>query len=904
MLSSKEIRGSFIEFFKGQGHLFIPSWPVVPIGDETLLFTNAGMNQFKEYFLGHRVPSFKRAVNSQKCIRVSGKHNDLEEVGIDTYHHTFFEMLGNWSFDDYFKAESIEWAWKLLTGVYQIDPNRLWATVFAGDADDNCPADQEAADLWLKLTPLPKERVLFCGRKDNFWEMGSTGPCGPCSEIHIDLGPDRCDQKHVKGHQCKVNGGCSRYMELWNLVFIQFNRKPDGRLERLGANYVDTGAGLERICAVLQGKQSNYDTDLFLPIIKATEDLSGKKYSSQLGNKTDNALRVIADHIRTLTFAIADGVTPSNDGRGYVMRRLLRRAARFGRSLDLTEPFMYKLVDVVAEHMGGAFGEIRQRQEFVAAAIQAEEASFGRTLDRGLEIFAAAAKKAKKKTIGGEDAFQLYDTYGFPLDLTQLLAREQGLSVDADEFERLMQQQRQRARAAQKTFSLAAALTGVELPETDDSLKYTTDTCKASLLGWIDETGYKVSGQLTPSEAVVGLVLDKTCFYAESGGQVGDVGMIKTGEAEFTVETTEKIADCVLHRGRLTNGTLYMGDQVTAIVDKGRQATAKNHTATHLLQWALQKTLGDSVRQQGSLVCADYLRFDFTWPKALTKEEIELIETRVQEAIAENLPVTTAEMPIQEAKKLGAMALFGEKYGDSVRVIGIGAGSKDEIKNALSKEFCGGTHVSNTGQIGGFAIQREESVAAGVRRITALTGPGLVKHLLERSRIVDTLTEILKAPAEQVTARVSKLLEDNKALKKELKSGGGKSAGDVMSEANELLKSAVMFGEAHMIVGRLTSADVEQARTAIDSLKKKAQSAAIVLGVPSDDGKVMLLAGVTDDLIKKGLGAGDIVKVIAPIVGGGGGGRPQMAQAGGKDASRLDEALVKAKELITGKLSS
>lgn len=877
---------------------------MVPIGDETLLFTNAGMNQFKEYFLGHRVPTFKRAVNSQKCIRVSGKHNDLEEVGIDTYHHTFFEMLGNWSFDDYFKAESIDWAWKLLTDVYQIDPDRLWATVFAGDAEDNCPADQEAADLWTKLTPLPKERVLFCGRKDNFWEMGTTGPCGPCSEIHIDLGPNRCDQKHVKGHQCRVNGGCSRFMELWNLVFIQYNRKPDGKLERLGANYVDTGAGLERLCAVLQGKESNYDTDLFLPIIRATEELAGKRYTSQLGNKTDNALRVIADHIRTLTFAIADGVTPSNEGRGYVMRRLLRRAARFGRALDLTEPFMHKLVDVVVKNMGDAFTEIKQRQEFVAAAIAAEEASFGRTLDRGLEIFAAAAKRVSNKSISGEDAFQLYDTYGFPLDLTQLLAREQGLAVDTDEFERLMQQQRQRARAAQKTFSLAAALTGVELPETDDSLKYTTDSCKANVVGWIDEDGYKVAGELSASDTTVALVLDKTCFYAESGGQVGDIGMIKTSDAQFAVESTEKIADCVLHRGKLLSGTLYMGDQVTASVDKDRQATAKNHTATHLLQWALRKTLGDAVRQQGSLVNADYLRFDFTWPKALSKEESEIVETHVQEAIAANLPVTTVTMPIEEAKMLGATALFGEKYGDTVRVIGIGARSKDELTGALSKELCGGTHVNNTGQIGGFAIVREESVAAGVRRITALTGPGLVKHLLERSRIVDALTEMLKAPAEQVTARVSKLLEDNKALKKELKSGGGKGATDVMSQANQMLDTATRIGDAYMIVGQLSAADIEQARTAVDSLKKKAQSAAIVLGVPAEEGKVMLLAGVTDDLVKKGLSAGDIVKVIAPIVGGGGGGRPQMAQAGGKDASRLDEALAKAREMITAKLSS
>ncbi|HOL30781.1 MAG TPA: alanine--tRNA ligase [Anaerohalosphaeraceae bacterium] len=902
VLSSKDIRSGFIEFFKGHNHLFIPSWPVVPIGDETLLFTNAGMNQFKEYFLGHRTPSFKRAVNSQKCIRVSGKHNDLEEVGLDTYHHTFFEMLGNWSFDDYFKAESIEWAWQLLTGVYGIAPDRLWATVFAGDKEDNAAADTEAAELWTKLTPLPKERVLFCGRKDNFWEMGNTGPCGPCSEIHIDLGPDRCDMKHIPGHRCAVNAGCSRFIELWNLVFIQFNRKPDGRLERLSANYVDTGAGLERITAVLQNKRSNYDTDLFLPIIQSVEQIAGRHYTSQLGNKTDNAFRVIADHIRTLTFAIADGVNPSNEGRGYVMRRLLRRACRFGRSLNLHEPFMYKLVDVVVDNMGQAFPEIRERREFVASVIQAEEASFGRTLDRGLEIFANAAKDAKNGIISGQDAFQLYDTYGFPLDLTQLMAREQGLTVDIDEFERLMTQQRQRARAAQKTGSLAATLTGVELPETDDSLKYETETCRAKLLGWINDDGFTTKGELTDTEHPAALVLDKTCFYAESGGQVGDCGIIKTEDAEFCVETTDKIADCVLHRGRLLSGSLWVGDQVQACVDKSRLASRKNHTATHILQWALQTVLGQTVKQQGSLVCPDYLRFDFTWPKALTKEQIQQVEALVQDKIEAALPVTTAVMDIDRARQLGAMALFGEKYGQQVRVLAIGASDKDHIKDAFSKEFCGGTHVSNTAEIGGFAIQKEESISAGVRRITALTGPGLMRYLLDRSRIADELVELLKVPADQIVQRIGKLVDENKTLKKELKSGVGKSASDAFGAADKLLESAQKAGEAFVVVGQLPSVDVEQARAAVDSIKKKARCAAIVFGMVTGDNKVMLLAGVTEDLIQKGLKAGDIVKEIAPIVGGGGGGKPNMAQAGGKEPDKLDQALERAKQIITAHL--
>jgi alanyl-tRNA synthetase len=640
-----------------------------------------------------------------------------------------------------------------------------------------------------------------------------------------------------------------------------------------------------------------------MPVIAAVEKLSGKKFTSQLGNKTDNAFRVIADHIRTLTFAIADGVTPSNDGRGYVMRRILRRAARFGRSLDLHEPFIYKLVETVVGYMSDAFPEIKERQEFVTTVIEGEEVSFGRTLDRGLEIFANAAGEAKNNTISGVDAFQLYDTFGFPLDLTQLMAREQGLTVDTDEFEKLMEQQRARGRAAQKGGSLAADLTGVEMPVTDDSLKYKTETCKARLLGWIDENGFQTEGDLVETEKSTALVLDATCFYAESGGQVGDVGMIKTDSAAFAVEATEKIADCILHRGKLLSGSLTVGQTVKASVDKNRQATRKNHTATHLLQWALQTVLGDTVKQQGSLVCPDYLRFDFTWPKAMSKDEIRQAETLVQEKIEAALPVTTAVMKIDEAKKLGAMALFGEKYGSEVRVLAIGASNKDEIQNAFSKEFCGGTHVADTGEIGGFAIQKEESISAGVRRITALTGPGLIHYLLDRSRVVDGLVETLKAPPEQIGARVNKLLEDNKTLKKELRSGGSKTAADALTAADKLFKSAKKAGEAFIIVGRMPAVDVEQGRTAIDSLKNKAGSAAIVLGIAADDGKVTLLAGVTDDLIKKGLKAGDIVKEIAPVVGGGGGGRPNMAQAGGKNPAKLDEALDRATDFIKEKLA-
>ncbi len=906
VLTSNEIRKAFIDFFKERDHRFIPSAPVVPIGDATLLFTNAGMNQYKDIFLGLSKPQCARAANSQKCIRVSGKHNDLEEVGIDTYHHTFFEMLGNWSFGDYFKAEAIEWAWQLLTDVYKIDPDKLWATVFEGDEKDGSAPDDEAAELWKRLTTLPKERILYCSKKDNFWEMGETGPCGPCSDIHIALGPGRCEMGHVPGHTCVVNAGCARFIELWNLVFIQFNRQPDGKLIPLKAKYVDTGAGLERITALLQGKQSNYDTDLFMPIINALERMTGCKYTSKLGNKTDNAFRVIADHVRTIAFSITDGVTPSNDGRGYVIRRILRRASRFGRVLNVHEPFMYKLVDVLVETMGQAYPGLADRADFAKTVIQSEEESFGRTLDRGLEIFANAAEQAKganSDVISGENAFQLYDTFGFPLDLTELMARERDLKVDTKKFDELMEQQRSRARASKKTASLAMDLSGVELPVTDDSAKYESDLCQTKILGWIDSNGFTKKGVFAEKDKNVALILKATCFYAESGGQLGDSGKIESEHGHFVVETTERIADCVIHRGQLISGSITVGDKVTATVDRKRSASKKNHTATHILQWALQYVLGDSVKQQGSLVCPEYLRFDFTWPKSLTDGQVEKVNELITEKIEQAYPVTCTVMPINDAKQLGAMALFGEKYGDKVRVIGIGQDDIKDLNKSFSLEFCGGTHVTNTNQIGGFRIIKEESISAGVRRITAYTGPGLNEYLSERSRIIDALSTTLKVPADQIAQRVGKLLDDNKKLAKELRSGGGVGAANIKAEFDALLANAETIGDVTVVVGSVSPAPIEQIRKSIDSLKKKAKSAAIVIGVPEDDSKVMLIASMTDDVVKKGVKAGDIVKQIAPIVGGGGGGRPQMAQAGGKDPAKLTEALDKAIELIKNALS-
>jgi alanyl-tRNA synthetase len=904
MLSSKQIRSGFIDFFKSKGHTFIPSSPIVPAGDETLLFANAGMNQFKDIFTGLAAPEIGRAVNSQKCLRVSGKHNDLEEVGKDTYHHTFFEMLGNWSFDDYFKAEAIEWAWELLTKVWQIDANRLWVTVFAGDKEDGLPIDEEAKALWTKVTPISAERVLAFGRKDNFWEMGASGPCGPCSEIHIDLGPERCDKKDVPGHKCAVNAGCARFIELWNLVFIQYNRAEDGRLTPLKARYIDTGAGLERVAAVLQNKTGNYETDLFMPIIERVGKMAGKKYTSQLHNKTDIAFRVIADHIRSVSFAITDGAIPSNDGRGYVIRRILRRACRFGRELGLHEPFMHKLVPTVVEVMSEAFPETKERAEFVATVIESEETSFGRTLDRGIDIFNAAAKRAKaagESVVSGADAFQLYDTYGFPLDLTQLMAQERGLGVDTAGFDELMAEQRERARAAQKSTSLTALVSDAELPITEDLQKYHVNSCDAAIIAFVEGDSLRKEGQIKTGDEV-GIILDRTCFYAESGGQVGDCGAIEFNGARFVVEDTTKAANCVIHRGKVADGVFSVGDKVTATVSKDREAIKKNHTATHLLQWALQKVVGSSVAQQGSLVAPEYLRFDFTCPKALTPEQTAKVEELVRQRIDNDDPVTFVVMPREQAEKLGAMALFGEKYGSEVRVVAIGAADENTITEAFSREFCGGTHVDRLGVIGGFKIIKEESISAGVRRITALTGKGLEAYLSSRSDIADTLSEMLKVPAEQLPARVEQLVNENKRLAKELK-GASKSRGaDVMDQARQLLEKCERIGPTSVIIAPLETTSIEQARIAIDMLKKKTESAAIVFAFADGD-KATLIAAVTDDLVTKGLKAGDIVKQTAPIIDGGGGGRPQMAQAGGKNPAKIPEALAKAEELIKAALA-
>ncbi|MFA5864172.1 MAG: alanine--tRNA ligase [Phycisphaerae bacterium] len=918
---SKKIRSEFIKYFEKLDHTFVPSSQVVPKDDPTLLFANAGMNQFKDVFLGIGTRPYTRAANTQKCIRVSGKHNDLEQVGTDTYHHTFFEMLGNWSFGDYFKADAIAWAWKLLTQVWGLPKDRLYATVFAGDENFGLAQDNEAIELWKKVTDIDPTHILPFGQDDNFWQMADTGPCGPCSEIHIDLTPDKSGGK-------LINAGDARVIEIWNLVFIQYNRDANGGLDPLPARHVDTGMGLERICAVIKhldelksGKVaaiSNYGTDLFVPIIAHIEEITGCNYglkrmnlpdrydSDDTENIVDIACRVIADHIRTLIFAIADGAQPSNEGRGYVLRRLLRRAARFGRKLNVHEPFIYKLVPTVIEIMGGAFPELASKAQFAADTIRGEEEAFGRTLDRGLDIFELVAAKVQNtgtKTFPAEEAFKLYDTYGFPLDLTQLMARERGYSVDEKEFERLMGQQRDRARSAEKSTTAAINVSAdVKLPPTGDKFKYGPSMkLQAHLLGWLKEGAWFDSGQIN-SPAQVDLVFDHSCFYGEQGGQIGDTGKISTEDAEFIVEETIRVnTETVLHRGKLVRGKLQVGQLAELAVDaERRNDIMNNHTATHLLQWALRQVLGDHVKQAGSLVSDEYLRFDFTNPKAMTDEEIRHVEKLVVEKIDSSLPVISQEMPIGESLKMGVTALFGEKYGQVVRVLAIGVDDPGNIAGAFSAELCGGTHINNTAKIMNFKIIREESLQTGVRRITARTGRGLRTLLGDRYNLVDELCQTLKVPSDQLQARVTALLEDNRKLKKQSQSGP--PAADLGAVTGQLLDKALKIDSATVVIGELPHAPIDKLRSQVDWLKKKAQSLVTVLGSRDGD-KVQLLAAVSDDLIGKGLSAGKIIEEIAKIVGGGGGGRDQMAQAGGKIPDKLPEALAHAEKIIREKLN-
>jgi alanyl-tRNA synthetase len=800
-------------------------------------------------------------------------------------------MLGNWSFGDYFKKEAIGWAWELLTKVWGLDKTRLHATVFEGG--DGLEPDDEAAALWRSETDIDPTHIHKGNKKDNFWEMGDTGPCGPCTEIHYDKTPDRSGGK-------LVNAGSADVIEIWNLVFIQFNRNPDKSLTPLPAKHVDTGMGFERVTAVLQGKNSNYDTDVFTPIFDAIQKVTGAPaYTGNLEDHKDTAYRVIADHIRTLTFALTDGARPGNEGRDYVLRRILRRAERYGRQyLDTSKPYLCELVPTVVEVMGGFFPELKQKPKQVAEIIREEEQSFIRTLDRGIKLFQEAADRARKtgsNVISGQDAFKLHDTHGVYIDITEQMASEAGLSVDRASFEEEMDTARGIAQGARKKLVITA-VTG-EVPKTDDAPKYKGLAADGTIIGWIKDNAVVRSGRLENDEDVA-LLLDKTNFYAEQGGQVGDQGSIRTETGRFAVSDTQKLGDAVLHIGRVT-GVLEVGQKAQLSVFPMRFDTMRNHTTTHLLNWALRRVLGDHIDQKGSLVDPDKTRFDFSHNGPLSPHEVAEVERLVNEKLYADLPVKAVVMPLAEAKKIpGVRAIFGEKYPDPVRVLLIGAEAPQDASSENSVEFCGGTHLQHTGQAGFFKIVSQEAVGKGVRRITAVTGRQAVATVQHLSGLLDDLAGRFSCKPEELSTRIDALQEEVKKLQQQLKKG---AAGDAQGVADRLLETAEEVKGAKIIVGEMPAAAVEQMRGQVDRLRQKAGSSVIVFGW-SEDGKVQLLAGVSKDLEKR-VSAGNLIKEAAAVVGGKGGGRPDMAQAGGKDPAKLGEALQLAKKLAVEQLS-
>ncbi|MBN1554585.1 MAG: alanine--tRNA ligase [Phycisphaerae bacterium] len=897
--SCKDIRDEFIRFFEERGHTMVPSSSLLPADDPTLLFTNAGMNQFKPIFLGTETRNYNRAVNTQKIIRAGGKHNDLDDVGRDCYHHTFFEMLGNWSFGDYFKKEAIDWAWELLVKVWGMDPNRLHASYFEGDESEGLEPDDESRELWTRY--LPPERIHPGVKKDNFWEMGDTGPCGPCSEIHYDATDD------LSGGPL-VNADNPRVIEFWNLVFIQFNRTAEG-LNPLPAKHVDTGMGLERVGKILNGKISNYATDLFLPILQKIEELSGKEYGVRTvkdgqdrydtmdeTDLVDVAIRVIADHARALTFAIADGILPGNEGRGYVLRSILRRAAGFGRQhLGIDATFLHQLVPTVVENFADAFPNLRDRQKVVTEIITEEEESFSKTLDRGLQLFEREieqARSAGKNEIRGEDAFELHATYGFPITLTKLMAEKAGLAVDEAGFQAEMEKHRELSSAGAGKFK-ADQIVG--LPATNDEAKYERKDIKAKVLGWVVGERFFDNGVLEEgTEAAV--VLDKTAFYGESGGQVGDCGTLLGETAVFDVDSAQPAGQCVLHVGKVRAGTIQAGQTVTVkVCPKTRFDTMRNHSATHLLNWSLRRVLGDGIDQAGSVVDSQRLRFDFTFGKAVAAEQLAEVEKLVNERVLADETVEAKLMPLAEAKKVpGVRAVFGEKYPDPVRVVTMG--NTDSASAACSVEFCGGTHLTRTSQVGLFKILSEESVAKGVRRITAVTGHAAAEWAWQADATLRAAGGLLKTAPEEIPARIEAMQAEIKKLRKRPAGGGG---GAELADAVTLDTPS-----GKVLVAKSVVADPGAMRNLCDQQRQKGAAAVFLGSAEEDEGKVTLIAMVSDELVKTGkLKAGDWVKAIAPVVGGGGGGKPNLAQAGGKQPEKLPEALKKAAEFAREKLA-
>ena len=871
-MTSSEIRQSFLDYFRSKDHQIVPSSPVVLPADPTLLFANAGMNQFKEIFLGVRESAYKRVADTQKCIRVSGKQNDLEEVGLDTYHHTFFEMLGNWSFGDYYKKEAIEWAWELFTEVYELPKDRLWVTVFK--------EDEEAENLWKDVTDIDPAHVLRFDEKDNFWEMGETGPCGPCSEIHIDLTEKGADAS-------LVNAGSPEVIELWNLVFIQFNRRSDGQLEDLPDKHVDTGMGFERLVAVLQGKKSNYDTDVFQPLIARLAEMSGRSYEGD----DAVAMRVIADHIRMLSFAVADGVLPSNDGRGYVLRRILRRAVRFGRNLGFTRPFMGELFPVVEETLAGTFPELSAHRDNILRALKSEEEGFASTLERGMTLFEDAIENVKDggaKAFSGDDAFKLYDTFGFPMDLTRLMASERGLTLDEGRFEVLMNEQRDRARGTRKNELLAA--------ETDLIAELVGRGVKSEFRGYdevstetevleILDRGVAVDELAEGQEGV--LLLRQTPFYAESGGQVGDEGHITGPEGRFEVWDTQRPGEgLILHIGKVGTGSVSKGEPVTAEVNGvRRKRLARHHTATHLLNAALREVVDEQVKQAGSMVAADRLRFDFNCFEQVNHEQLAEMERLVNEWVIRNDAVTTYEIALKDVPGSGIVAVFDEKYGDIVRVVDIGG---------YSKELCGGTHVKAIGEIGCFRITGETSVAAGIRRIEAVCGEAAFEINRREHKLVRQLSQQFSIAPDELPARIASLLEQNKSLEQVLKKQEQSAAED---RATDLVEQAFDVDGVALIAGEVGELSMDALRKVMDGIRNRASSGVIILGSQSG-GKACFVASVSDDCIEKGLNAGKIVSAVAKVAGGGGGGQPGKAQAGGRDGSKVKEAVGSAESVV------
>jgi alanyl-tRNA synthetase len=906
-MTGAEIRQAFIDFFTEHGHTFVPSSSLVPGGDQTLLFTNAGMVQFKDVFLGTDHRPYSRAANSQKCMRVAGKHNDLDDVGRDDTHHTFFEMLGNWSFGDYYKKEAITWAWQLLTDVFSLDKGKLWVTYFKDDKGD-IPMDEEAAENWRRQPGIDPAHVLPFGRKENFWEMAETGPCGPCSEIHIDRGPEYCDKQGVAGHVCRVNGDCARYLELWNLVFIQYNRLSATHLEPLPATHVDTGMGLERIVSVMQGVTSNYRTDLLMPLMETVRLLAGQSVAERDANITP--YRVLADHSRAATFLIADGVVPGNTGRNYVCRMIIRRAARFGSKLGLTEPFMARVAETVIENYGAAYPELRRNHATILANLTREEQRFQRTVDAGMSHLddLLAEMSAKGETVlDGHRAFDLYATHGLPLELTRDVAREQGLDVDEKGFRAAMEEHRL-ASGAGKAFG---PLGGEDVDVYRTTLESLIEQGRLTGKG----VEYDPYGDLeveAPALALfhegesvdavqvgdtVEVLLPKTSFYVEAGGQVSDAGTIVSVDEprwEIRVDDMRKpAAGVVVHIGVVVKGTPRVGDAVIARVDEMRRmAIRRNHTATHLMHAALHTVLGDHARQAGSLVAPERLRFDFTHPEAVTPEQLEQVEGLVNRAVLENHRLTTVVKPLQQAITEGAMALFGEKYGESVRTISIGN------QEAFSYELCGGTHVHETGDIGLFLITSEGSAAAGVRRIEAVTGQAaydLVQRrfhtLKETAGLLTTSIEDVPAKAEALVDELDKTRKQMNKLRQEL----------VALEFTHKLESVPLIADVPVLAAVLANADADSLRQMCDRFRERYTTGVIVLGSAVEN-RPMLIAAVTEDLVSRGLKAGDLVKVAAQVIGGSGGGRPTLAQAGGKDATKLNEAIDQVAPFVKSKL--